>query len=615
MIPEGQNTTAFTSQKMFQISSFNEINNSYNDSSNRQLSPFIISINNNNIRWNESSQRTFTTKNSDFQNTIDSALIIDSQNIKQSLPSKRIKGDKNKTQKEIINPQPILPRIKLIDKYKIYIQQLQKYLKMKDEEINSLKKDLQNKIKSINKNGFANLDKDGMGMTILAGKKQNNESISLKRIYKIQFLDKMEILNTSRNSDINIESRDSIEILPTIKKPLKAQKVIEMTIKPLIKLNYIQILDQMAILNEKNLANKIKIEGRDSIEILPTAKAPLKAQKVNQMFVAKMEIPEFLIQTLDNMIVIKGHKKNNLIESRDSIEIFCEERIPLKAQHIGNMIIDSFESEKNTRKLSEQKDILKTPRNKTLQKIRNSIEHVPLKKSPLQMKNAEDLKNKYLKKYKSENKEINKYSIKKKEKEELKNDNIETITDCYNNYNPRSKYNYYHYENVSIKPSLKMQSTNNYTKIANISNNHKLEEISYKNKDFKYNFAIPKPSILPLSRTAKNINISKYENRRESNSNSNNNSNSNYSNINRGGYSNNKNTRNDNSKSNKYINYNECENKKGRNVKVIRTQKNGPSIIEKRFIAHSCEKCNNNLNFKKNSIRDNFHEIHSIKQK
>ena len=349
MIPEGQNTTAFSSQKMFQISSFNEKNNSYNDSSNRQLSPFIISINNNNIRWNESSQRTFTTKNSDFQNTIDSALIIDSQNIKQSLPSKRIKGDKNKTQKEIINPQPILPRIKLIDKYKIYIQQLQKYLKMKDEEINSLKKDLQNKIKSINKNGFANLDKDGMGMTILAGKKQNNESISSKRIYKIQFLDKMEILNTSRNSDINIESRDSIEILPTIKKPLKAQKVIEMTIKPLIKLNYIQILDQMAILNEKNLANKIKIEGRDSIEILPTAKAPLKAQKVNQMFVAKMEIPEFLIQTLDNMIVIKGHKKNNLIESRDSIEIFCEERIPLKAQHIGNMIIDSFESEKNTR--------------------------------------------------------------------------------------------------------------------------------------------------------------------------------------------------------------------------------------------------------------------------
>ena len=614
MIHEEQNMPAFSSPKLFQISSYDELSNTYNDSAKRQLSPIPNCINNNIIKTSESSQKTFTNKNNDARKRFDSPLVLNPQNIKQSMPTEKIKGEKNKNQKEKINPQSILPRTKLIDKYKIHIQQLQKYLKMKDEEINSLKKDLQNKIESINKNGFANLDTNGMGMTILAGKKQNNESISLKRIYKIQFLDKMEILNTSRNSDINIESRDSIEILPTIKKPLKAQKVIEMTIKPLIKLNYIQILDQMAILNEKNLANKIKIEGRDSIEILPTAKAPLKAQKVNQMFVAKMEIPEFLIQTLDNMIVIKDHKKNNLIESRDSIEIFCEERIPLKAQHIGNMIIDSFESEKNTRKLSEQKDILKTPRNKTLQKIRNSIEHVPLKKSPLQMKNAEDLKNKYLKKYKSENKEINKYSIKKKEKEELKNDNIETITDCYNNYNPRSKYNYYHYENVSIKPSLKMQSTNNYTKIANISNNHKLEEISYKNKDFKYNFAIPKPSILPLSRTAKNINISKYENRRESNSNSNNNSNSNYSNINRGGYSNNKNTRNDNSKSNKYINYNECENKKGRNVKVIRTQKNGPSIIEKRFIAHSCEKCNNNLNFKKNSIRDNFHEIHSIKQ-
>ena len=65
---------------------------------------------------------------------------------------------------------------------------------------------------------------------------------------------------------------------------------------------------------------------------------------------------------------------------------------------------------------------------------------------------------------------------------------------------------------------------------------------------------------------------------------------------------------------NNNTNANDCENKKGRNVRIIRTQKHGPSIIEKKFIAHSCEKCNN-LNFKKNnySIRDNFHVILSIK--
>ena len=146
------------------------------------------------------------------------------------------------------------------------------------------------------------------------------------------------------------------------------------------------------------------------------------------------------------------------------------------------------------------------------------------------------------------------------------------------------------------------------------SNNHKLEEISYKNKKYTYNLATPKPSILPLSRTTKNINnISKYENKRDRNK------------------TNNKYNDNNKVESSKYSNYirkkkvdenkdrntnNECENKKGRNVRVIRTQKNGPSIIEKRFIAHSCEKCSNDLNFKKiNVIRDNFHEIHSIKKK
>ena len=608
MIPEERNMTVFSSQKEFQISSYNEANNTCNDIINRKLSPLPICTNNNIIKCNESSQRTFTTKNSDFHKRFDSPLIINSQNLKQS---EKIKREKNKIQKEKNKPQTNLPRTKLLDKYKIYIQKLQKYLKMKDEEINSLKKEFQDKLKSINKNGFENLDTGGMGIIILAGKKQNqnNEFISPKRIYKMQFLDKMEILNT-KNSDINIESRDSIEILPTIKKLLKAQKVIEMSIKPLKQLNYIQILDQMSILNEKNKLNYIKIEGRDSIEILPTAKTPLKAQKVNQMFVEKMEIPEFFIQNLDNMIVIKSDKKNNMIESRDSIKIFSEERIPLKAQHIGNMIIDSLD--KNIIKLSEKKDILKTPRNKSLQKIRNSIEHVPLKKSPLQMKNAEDLKNKYLKKYKSEQKEINKFNT--REKKESKNEYIGAITDCSNNYLPKSRYKYYNYEDVSIKPTLKMQNTNNYTRIKSIPNNHKLEEISYKNKNFKYNLAIPKPSILPLSRTSKNINISKYENRREnkSNNNSNNNSNKNYSNIIKGGYKS-KNSRNDHDKSN--TNYSECKNKKGRNVKVIRTQKNGPSIIEKRFIAHSCEKCNNYLNFKKDSIRNNFHEIHSIKQK
>ena len=81
-----------------------------------------------------------------------------------------------------------------------------------------------------------------MGINILATKKQTNENIkNIKIIYKIQFLDKMEITNNNKNIDIDIETRDSIEILPKIKTPLKAQKMNEMEIIPLERMNYFQI--------------------------------------------------------------------------------------------------------------------------------------------------------------------------------------------------------------------------------------------------------------------------------------------------------------------------------------------------------------------------------------
>ena len=442
-----------------------------------------------------------------------------------------------------------------------------------------------------------------MGLNILSSKQQNNAKIkNIKRIYKIQFLDKMEILSINKNININIEKRDSIEILPTIKTFLKAQKVNEMIINPFKKKNYIQILDQLAIY-KNNKIKYLKIEDRDSIEILPTLKTPLQAQKVNQMFIERLEIPDFLIQNLDNMVIMKGNKIINMIESRDSIKITEEkitEKTPLQAQHIENMIIDSFESENI--QISESKDFLKTPRNKNFQKIRNSIEHVPLKKSPLQLKTAEDLKNKYLKKYKSENKEFNNKNI--IEKEGFKIDYIESINVCNITFKPKSNYKNYNYDKSFIKPSLKMQNKEKISKIINNRNNHKIEEISYKNKDIKYNLATPKPSILPLSKTTKNINKPKNESKKDKNNN------------NKKGDNNNNYYRKINLFENNKNNNNGCGIKKGRNVRVIRTQKYGPSIIEKRFVAHSCEKCNENLHFKVNdSIKDNFHAIHSIKQK
>lgn len=600
MLPPNQNFPIISSQILSNIK-YNEIkNNTERNSINDKIMPNTKYINNTTNKDQDSFQKMIPIDNYNFHKRIDSPFLLKG---KKPISSEKIKVEINKPQKENKNPKKKLIKKKSIEKCRIYIQQLQNYIKIKEEEIKSLKKELQNKSKNIKKNFFENLDTGGMGLNILSSKQQNNEKIkNIKRIYKIQFLDKMEILSINKNININIEKRDSIEILPTIKTFLKAQKVNEMIINPFKKKNYIQILDQLAIY-KNNKIKYLKIEDRDSIEILPTLKTPLQAQKVNQMFIERLEIPDFLIQNLDNMVIMKGNKIINMIESRDSIKITEEkitEKTPLQAQHIENMIIDSFESENI--QISESKDFLKTPRNKNFQKIRNSIEHVPLKKSPLQLKTAEDLKNKYLKKYKSENKEFNNKNI--IEKEGFKIDYIESINVCNITFKPKSNYKNYNYDKSFIKPSLKMQNKEKISKIINNRNNHKIEEISYKNKDIKYNLATPKPSILPLSKTTKNINKPKNESKKDKNNN------------NKKGDNNNNYYRKINLFENNKNNNNGCGIKKGRNVRVIRTQKYGPSIIEKRFVAHSCEKCNENLHFKVNdSIKDNFHAIHSIKQK
>ena len=600
MLPPNQNFPIISSQILSNIK-YNEIkNNTERNSINDKIMPNTKYTNNTTNKDQDSFQKMIPIDNYNFHKRIDSPFLLKG---KKPISSEKIKVEINKPQKENKNPKKKLIKKKSIEKCRIYIQQLQNYIKIKEEEIKSLKKELQNKSKNIKKNFFENLDTGGMGLNILSSKQQNNEKIkNIKRIYKIQFLDKMEILSINKNININIEKRDSIEILPTIKTFLKAQKVNEMIINPFKKKNYIQILDQLAIY-KNNKIKYLKIEDRDSIEILPTLKTPLQAQKVNQMFIERLEIPDFLIQNLDNMVIMKGNKIINMIESRDSIKITEEkitEKTPLQAQHIENMIIDSFESENI--QISESKDFLKTPRNKNFQKIRNSIEHVPLKKSPLQLKTAEDLKNKYLKKYKSENKEFNNKNI--IEKEGFKIDYIESINVCNITFKPKSNYKNYNYDKSFIKPSLKMQNKEKISKIINNRNNHKIEEISYKNKDIKYNLATPKPSILPLSKTTKNINKPKNESKKDKNNN------------NKKGDNNNNYYRKINLFENNKNNNNGCGIKKGRNVRVIRTQKYGPSIIEKRFVAHSCEKCNENLHFKVNdSIKDNFHAIHSINQK
>ena len=572
-----------SSQKAIKISSTEEFDRNKDQSF---TSPSISSFNRKlNISNNKNMETIhITLSNNNFNNNNKKKT----SNIMGKKMSQKINQPK-KEKDENINQN------KIIDQYKFQINQLLNSLKNKDQEISSLKKDLQKVKSKNNKKIFEYLDIDGMGIKILATKKTNknfkNKISLIKNDFKIQTIDRIVIFNEVNDYDykLDIESRDSIEILPTVKPPLQAQIIAQMEIEPLEKRKYIQILDQIEI-RGKDKINDLEIEERDSIEILPTEKAPLKAQITGEMYIERMALPDFLIQNIDNINILKQNKIDDIkiIESKDCFQIFSLPKKPLQPQHTENMTIETNEedSEENTIQITNSKDTFSTPRNQELKKLRNSLVHIPLKKSPLLMKNPEEMKNKVLKKNSSENKNLQKFYSKN---DDLKIDYIESVNVCNIKYKPKSNYIFYHYSNYaqnaksSIKPTLVIKNLKNFYKNNKNYNNHKVEEISYKNNKYNNNNYLvkPKPSIKPAERISKITNIEKYENKKGRNYN----------------------TYTDERKKINYTFYNECS-KKGRNVKVIKTQKHGPSIVEKRFIAHSCDKCEKNyLNFKKNNIK------------
>jgi len=558
--------------KSFTSPSISSFNRKLNISNNKNVDTIHITLSNNNFSNNN-------------RKKISNIL---GKKVRLKINQQKKEKDKEKEKEENLSQN------KIIDQYKFQINQLLNSLKNKDLEISLLKKDLQKAKSKNSKKFFENLDIDGMGIKILATKKTYknfmNKNSFTKDNFRIQPIDRIVIFNESNSYDykLDIESRDSIEILPTVKTPLQAQIIAQMEIEPLEKIKYIQILDQIEI-GGKDKIDDLEIEERDSIEILPTEKAPLKAQITSEMYIERMTLPDFLIQNIDDINILKQNKidNNKVIESKDRIQIFSVPKKPLQPQHTENMAIETNEEDslENITQIANNKDIGNTPRNQEMKKLRNSLEHLPVKKSPLHMKNPEEMKYKYLKKNSSENKNFIKYYS---ENDDLKIDYIESVNVCNIKYKPKSNYIYYNYSNYvkngksSIKPTLIIKNLKNFSKSIKNYNNHKVEEISYKNNKYNNNNLIkPKPSILPVGRISKIINVEKYEKKKGRNYN----------------------TYTDERKKFNYTFYNECSSK-GRDVKVIKTQKHGPSIVEKRFIAHSCEKCNNNyLNFKKNNIK------------
>ena len=159
---------------------------------------------------------------------------------------------------------------------------------------------------------------------------------------------------------------------------------------------------------------------------------------------------------------------------------------------------------------------------------------------------------------------------------------LKIVNGC--NENNKTTINYkdykFSFENVSINPTLTMQNTQTFISNQRNKNNHRLKEISYKNK--KNDFIAPKPSILPVSQAVKNNIYGRFDHQREIHYNS-----YRYFNKELNNYFNNirKSNLNEDIILNINNNKNECDDKKGRNSKNIRTQENTPSIIKKKNIS------------------------------
>ena len=621
MLPSNQICTSFSSEKVFNDP--NDKNTSIKNLSKSLLNKKLTNNNQNiksNIYNNSKSCETKYLENNTKLNTGKDLNTIEKNKSKLNQPQNKKNIQKNTKLNE--NPQ------KLIEQYKFQIQQLYNSLRIKEQEIISLKKELQRaKLNNIKK-CFENLEINTTKMDILSKEIPNNEkrNIIKKNEHKIQYLDKMLVLNKTKKNHLKIESRDSIEIFQTEKPPLQAQITAQMQIEPLENEKFFQILDQFEINGLLKLENDLEIESRDSIEIFQTKKSPLKPQKVIQMLIERMILPDFLIQKIDNMIIMKDikiYKIKNIIEERDSFQISCSLKKSLQVQHIENMLFKSIESYKNLIESNEDNSILNQLNNKKLGTLTNSIEHIPIKKSPLHLKNPEEIKKKYLKKYNSDN--LKKFYY---EKDDIQIDYIESVNICNINFKPKSNYivynssNCYKNENLSLKPTLKVQNLKDYFQKKKNLKNHTIAEISYKNKKFiNYNLITPKPTIQQTKKISKICNIEKVEKTKGKNDgctgfkNKISNKEIIYKKHNNKEYNYKKLNFTDRNIENKYYTINniindkkkfECKNLGGRNVRIIKTQKHGPSIIEKKYIASSCEKYNNNyLTFKKKVINKN----------
>ena len=241
-------------------------------------------------------------------------------------------------------------------------------------------------------------------------KKQLVDNLFIERIFyekpenTIQNIDKIAIFRIPRIYNIP-EKNERIELLPVPKEPLKGQIVDSLYIEGLVPTkmeNIIQNVDKLIIFKSPKPLNII--ETRDMMEIQSLEKEPLQKQLVDDLYIERLisQKSENKIQNINRFCIFKKQRPLNIIEPKDNIEIFSKEREQLKGQLIDSLNIEGLpliESENIIQKV-DKLTIFRTQRPKNIVESREYIEILPREREPLQKQLVDDLyieKIKYLK--------------------------------------------------------------------------------------------------------------------------------------------------------------------------------------------------------------------------
>ena len=309
-----------------------------------------------------------------------------------------------------------------INDYEEQIKQLKIALSIKEKELieskNKLKslpnkKHYENNIQEINYEDY--LKKDDI--SLLGRKKPSDDNLKIQLVDTIFIKNRPTIISYKKptlfsNKENIIENINNFELIPIEKDPLKKQLVDALYIegqeiftnkKEISSSIYKKELMQM----NKFSPEKILIEEKVNLEILPIEKEPLKKQLIDNLYIEGIfqTRPENKIQNTYKVSIFKTPKPKNIIEIRENLEIFPVEKEPLKKQLCDALYIEGLILEKSDNKIQNvDKIFIDIQKPKNIMELRDNIQISQIENEPLKMQIADNLYIEKLSLIKPENK-------------------------------------------------------------------------------------------------------------------------------------------------------------------------------------------------------------------